>query len=59
MADRDVLCGRRAGVGGNILMEAKGTWDLPYELDLRPDAIVPDPRALLALLEAALSEAAA
>ena len=27
--DRDVLCGRRAGVGGNILMEAKGTWDLP------------------------------
>ena len=57
--DRDVLCGRRAGVGGNILMEAKGTWDLPYELDLRPDAIVPDPRALLALVEAALSEAAA
>ena len=57
--DRDVLCGRRAGVGGNILMEAKGTWDLPYELDLRPDAIVPDPRGLLALLETALREAAA
>ena len=57
--DRDVLCGRRAGVGGNILMEAKGTWDLPYELDLRPDAIVADPRGLLALLETALREAAA
>ena len=39
-----MLCGRRAGIGGNILMEAKGTWELPYELDLRPDAIVADPR---------------
>jgi phosphoglycolate phosphatase-like HAD superfamily hydrolase len=57
--DRDVLCGRRAGVGGNILMEAKGTWELPYELDLRPDAIVADPNELLALLEAALHEAVA
>ena len=57
--DRDVLCGRRAGIGGNILMEAKGTWELPYELDLRPDAIVADPDGLLALLEAALREAAA
>lgn len=57
--DRDVLCGRRAGVGGIVLMEAGGTWDLPYELDLRPDAIVPDPTGLLALLEAAQREAAA
>ncbi len=57
--DRDVLCGHRAGIGGNILMEAKGTWDLPYELELRPDAIVADPNGLLALLETALREAAA
>ena len=57
--DRDVLCGRRAGIGGNILMVAKGTWDLPYELQLRPDAIVADPRELYALLASALREVAA
>jgi len=47
--DRDVLCGVRAGVGGNILMEAKGTYDLPYDLKLKPDAIVADPVGLLGL----------
>jgi HAD superfamily hydrolase (TIGR01549 family) len=57
--DRDVLCGRRAGVGGIVLMEAKGTRDLPYELDLRPDALVAGPRELLALFAAALGEVAA
>ncbi|KQZ15124.1 haloacid dehalogenase [Mesorhizobium sp. Root554] len=49
--DRDVLCGVRAGIGGNILMEAKGTYDMPYDLGLKPDAIVATPRHLLALLE--------
>jgi HAD superfamily hydrolase (TIGR01549 family) len=49
--DRDVLCGVRAGIGGNILMEAKGTYDMPYDLGLKPDAIVASPRHLLALLE--------
>ena len=49
--DRDVLCGLRAGIGGNILMEAKGTYDMPYDLGVKPDAIVPSPRQLLALLE--------
>ena len=57
--DRDVLCGRRAGVGGVILMEAKGTWDLPYELDLRPDAIVSGPRELHGLFAAVLAEVTA
>ncbi|HET9067565.1 MAG TPA: HAD family hydrolase [Amaricoccus sp.] len=57
--DRDVLCGRRAGVGGIILMEAKGTWDLPYELDLRPDAIVAGPRELHALFSTAFGEVSA
>lgn len=47
--DRDVLCGKRAGIAGNILMEDKGTYDLPYELKLKPDAIVADPVGLLAL----------
>lgn len=35
--DRDVLCGRRAGVGGVVLLEAPDTWDLPYEPIAVPD----------------------
>ncbi len=57
--DRDVLCGQRAGIGGNILMEAKGTYETPYDLGVRPDAIVADPHGLLALFEAARPEIAA
>ena len=57
--DRDVLCGVRAGIGGNILMEAKDTYDLPYDLQVRPDAIVPDPHGLLALFEASIRSVAA
>ncbi len=57
--DRDVLCGRRAGIGGNILMEASATYDMPYDLDLRPDAIVAGPRELIRLFEGALREIAA
>ncbi|MFA1540655.1 HAD family hydrolase [Actinomadura monticuli] len=48
--DRDVVCGHRAGVGGNILMVAKGTYDVPYEVRSRPDAIVDDGHGLLELL---------
>ena len=52
--DRDVLCGRRAGVGGVILMEAGGTYDKPYALEgLTPDAVVADPAGLLTLFESA------
>ena len=57
--DRDVLCGARAGIGGNILMEADKTYDMPYDLDLRPDAIVADPAELNRLLSTALEERAA
>jgi HAD superfamily hydrolase (TIGR01549 family) len=57
--DRDVLCGVRAGVGGNILMEAARTWDAPYELDVHADAIVAGPVELLALFQDALRERAA
>lgn len=57
--DRDVLCGWRAGIGGNILMEAKSTYDLPYEPQRRPDAIVAGPRDLLALFNDALRGKAA
>ncbi|MEU5992409.1 HAD family hydrolase [Spirillospora sp. NPDC047418] len=48
--DRDVVCGHRAGVGGNILMVAKGTYDVPYEVRSRPDAVVDDGHGLLELL---------
>lgn len=57
--DRDILCGIRAGAGGNILMEARKTYEPPYDLDIRPDAIVADPAGLLALFQRMTSEAAA
>lgn len=50
--DRDVLCGWRAGIGGNVLMEASGTWTLPFPPLRRPDAIVADPPTLTDLLVA-------
>ncbi|RFU42575.1 HAD family hydrolase [Actinomadura logoneensis] len=48
--DRDVLCGHRAGVGATVLMVAKGTYDVPFEIRNRPDAVVDDGHGLLALL---------
>ncbi|MDI5964719.1 HAD-IA family hydrolase [Streptomyces sp. SL13] len=48
--DRDVLCGRRAGVGATILMEAPGTYDRPYPVRAEPDAVVAGPDGLRALL---------
>lgn len=51
--DRDVVCGHRAGVGGNLLMVAKGTYDVPYEVRYRPDAVVDDGHGLLDLLTTA------
>lgn len=56
--DRDVLCGARAGVGGNILMEAKSTYDLPYDLPVTADAIVQDPWQLRDLLLVSLERVA-
>ncbi len=51
--DRDVVCGRRAGVGATVLMEAKGTYDRPFVVRDTPEAIVADPKELLQLLVAA------
>lgn len=51
--DRDVLCGRRAGIGAAVLMEARGTYDRPYDVRVTPDAVVPDPHRLRELLVAA------
>jgi len=50
--DRDVLCGWRAGVLCNILMEAGATYNRPYKLRIQPDATVANPHELLSLLEA-------
>jgi N-acetyl-D-muramate 6-phosphate phosphatase len=52
--DRDVLCGHRAGVGGNVLMVARGTYDVPFEVRCRPDAVVDDGHGLLELLTNAI-----
>lgn len=48
--DRDVVCGRRAGVGATVLMVAGGTHKVPYEVRDRPDAVVDDGHGLLDLL---------
>lgn len=47
--DRDAICGARAGVGMNILLEARDTYKLPFEVRLQPDRILADGHALLAL----------
>ncbi|MEV0668584.1 hypothetical protein ACIBI3_44920 [Actinomadura luteofluorescens] len=44
---RDVLC-------GHVLMVAKGTHDVPYEVRCRPDAVVDDGHGLLDLLTATI-----
>lgn len=53
--DRDVVCGRRAGVGGTILMEAAKTYQLPYRVRDQADVVVADPLGLLELLDEVLS----
>ncbi|QAY59199.1 HAD family hydrolase [Microbacterium protaetiae] len=53
--DRDTVCGRRAGVGANIIVEARSTYELPYDLAEHPDAVVADGHALHALFEDSLS----
>jgi N-acetyl-D-muramate 6-phosphate phosphatase len=54
--DRDVVCGRRAGAGATILMEAPGTYRRPYVVRDVPDAVVPDAVALRNLLLTHLTE---
>lgn len=48
--DRDVVCGRRAGAGGTVLMEAADTYRVPYRVRAEPDAVVADPDGLCDLL---------
>jgi FMN phosphatase YigB (HAD superfamily) len=55
--DRDVVCGRRAGVGGTILMRPAGRRDPAARP--QPDAEVADGLELLDLLRTALTGGAA
>lgn len=48
--DRDVVCGRRAGVAASILMEAHDTYDRPYLVRDQPDHVVADPAELATVL---------
>ncbi len=54
--DRDVVCGRRAGAGRVILMEARSTYKRPYVVRDQPDVIVADPTGLLDELRRALDQ---
>ncbi|MGO1809290.1 MAG: HAD family hydrolase [Canibacter sp.] len=49
--DRDVLCGARAGIGMNILIEAEKTYELPFPILPKPDMTVKDPHGLTELLK--------
>lgn len=53
--DRDVLCGHRAGVGGNVLMVARSTYQPPYAPLLRADLTVDGPVDLHEHFAAALA----
>lgn len=48
--DRDVLCGIRANVGGNVLMEDHGTYKKPYDIDVKPHIFVQDPMELATVM---------
>lgn len=51
--DRDVVAGRRAGVGAVVLTASKHTHNPPFAVDARPDAIFDTPEGLAAALIAA------
>lgn len=52
--DRDAVCGARAGVGQNILMESGDTYELPFKVRQQPDRVVPDGNTLLELFKESL-----
>lgn len=48
--DRDVLCGTRAGIGVNVLMDDPAKADRPFSVPVQEDLAVADPAELLAVL---------
>ncbi|MBB0230429.1 HAD-IA family hydrolase [Streptomyces calidiresistens] len=53
--DRDVVAGRRAGVGAVLVTRAERTDHPPYPVVERPDVVVDTPEGLLPLLAASVS----
>jgi HAD superfamily hydrolase (TIGR01509 family) len=51
--DRDLVAGRRAGVGAVVLTRSQHTDRTPYPVAETPDVILDDPRGLVPLLHAA------
>lgn len=51
--DRDLVAGRRAGVGAVVLTRSQHTDRAPYPVAETPDAVLDEPRQLVALLHAA------
>lgn len=49
--DRDVLCGTRAGIGVNVLMDDPARATRPFPVPVQEDLRVADPAALLAVLQ--------
>ncbi len=49
--DRDLLAGRRAGVGAVVLVRHDRTDTPPYPVRETPDVVLPEPSGLIALLE--------
>ena len=54
--DRDVLCGTRAGVGVNVLMDDPAKAERPFSVPVTEDLAVTDPAELLTVLESMMSE---
>ncbi len=52
--DRDLVAGRRAGVGAVVLTRSQHTDHTPYPVSEAPDAVLDDPRGLIELLRAAV-----
>lgn len=50
--DRDVLCGVRAGIGVNVLMDDPAKSSRPFAVPVTEDLAVADPAELLAVLQA-------
>lgn len=47
--DRDAVCGARAGVGLNVLIEARDTYEKPFEVRQQPDRLLTNGLELLEL----------
>lgn len=54
--DRDVLCGTRAGIGVNVLMDDPAKSERPFSVPVTEDLAVADPAELLTILQSLWSD---